>query len=395
MRPIYAKKYLPALGGMLALAVAMGTGRFAYTPLLPFMQSGAGFDDSIAGIIASWNYAGYLAGALVFGHIPRRFHSTGFRLSLTLILIVTIAMGIAEGLTTWYALRFLAGVLSAAIFVFGSLLVMEALALRGAIHLSGIMYSGVGVGIALSAIGVAPLCDFFGWKEAWIGIGVLSIFPVAFAWLWVKSESLARTSTTKVTTGLNAPQSEKPLRGIFIRLGVAYFLEGLGYVVSVTFLVLIVRTLLDSPVAGTISWLLVGVSAAVSTIFWPQIAARYGESRSLMAAYFIQSIGIASPVFWPTTFGAYLSAVLLGGTFMGIVSLTIMYGRKLAPHKAGTSVGMLTALVGAGQIIAPALAGYIAKIQGNFTVPLLFAAGLVALGGVILAADAWKAHKPA
>src|SRR5687768_16972895 len=56
---------LPLLGGVLALAAAMGIGRFAYTPLLPAMQQAAGLDPTQAGLLAAANYAGYLAGALL------------------------------------------------------------------------------------------------------------------------------------------------------------------------------------------------------------------------------------------------------------------------------------------------------------------------------------------
>src|SRR6187431_1789662 len=53
------------LAGMIALAVAMGIGRFAFTPLLPMMLSDGVVNLAAASWLASANYLGYLAGALL------------------------------------------------------------------------------------------------------------------------------------------------------------------------------------------------------------------------------------------------------------------------------------------------------------------------------------------
>ena len=53
-----------ALGGLIALAAAIGIGRFVYTPILPAMIEALGLGKSAAGLIASANFLGYLAGRL-------------------------------------------------------------------------------------------------------------------------------------------------------------------------------------------------------------------------------------------------------------------------------------------------------------------------------------------
>src|SRR3954468_11936434 len=98
-----------ALSALAALAVAMGVGRFAFTPLLPMMQADAGLTLSQGAWLASANYAGYLAGALSASRVAP---AQAIRGGLVAVGLTTIAMGLLDGLAAWAALRFAAGVAS-------------------------------------------------------------------------------------------------------------------------------------------------------------------------------------------------------------------------------------------------------------------------------------------
>ena len=73
-----------AIAGLAALALGMGIGRFAYTPLLPALIEEAGLGLRAAGYIASANFAGYLIGALAASRVPAHRRRTAFAMAIGL-----------------------------------------------------------------------------------------------------------------------------------------------------------------------------------------------------------------------------------------------------------------------------------------------------------------------
>src|SRR2546429_2452894 len=163
-----------AFAGLAALAVAMGIGRFAFTPLLPMMQDDAGVSLAQGGYLASANYLGYLAGALLAMRPARA--QAAIRGALLAIALTTLAMGYAHGMPAWLLLRALAGVASAFALVH-----VSAWALQQAP--AGVIYSGGGWGIALAgAVCLALMRGGARSSQAWNARGGGS--PVVHAVGW-------------------------------------------------------------------------------------------------------------------------------------------------------------------------------------------------------------------
>ena len=101
-----------AVSGLAALAVAMGIGRFAFTPILPMMQEDVGLSLADGGRLAAANYVGFLVGALWAMVQPARTDHA-VRASLAITAAATLAMAFADGMLAYLALRALAGVGSA------------------------------------------------------------------------------------------------------------------------------------------------------------------------------------------------------------------------------------------------------------------------------------------
>src|SRR5262249_40953255 len=141
-----------AIGGLLAMAAALGIGRFVYTPILPSMIDALGWTKATAGLVASANFLGYLVGALIagqpiFSSSPRRWLFVGLILSAA----TTGATGLLSDDRAIMATRFAGGLASAFVIVCASTLVLARLSASGRSALASIHFAGVGIGIFVSA----------------------------------------------------------------------------------------------------------------------------------------------------------------------------------------------------------------------------------------------------
>src|SRR5580693_2638452 len=90
----------PALGGLIAIAGAIGIGRFVYTPILPLMVEALGLSKSQAGLIASANFVGYLIGGAAVGMPALPGGGRRWLLgALAVSALATAAIGVVETLS--------------------------------------------------------------------------------------------------------------------------------------------------------------------------------------------------------------------------------------------------------------------------------------------------------
>ena len=368
-------------GGILGMVIAMGIGRFAFTPILPLMQRDLGMSNSIAGWLAGLNYLGYLAGAVACSFSHRVLRSRYVAISALLLSIgTTAAMGFAESVAWWGILRFVGGVASAILFIVISAEVVEALARRGYGHWAGALYGGVGAGIALSGLAI-PWLDRIGqWSGAWSGMGILALIMAVAGIIITKDKIDAPQMTTNLHPQKSRMQNLWPLIA-------AYFFEGLGYIVTATFIVAIVATTPGLEAYASYSWVAVGLAAVPSTVFWPLLARRISSKKALLAAYALQAAGILVSTHADSIIAVLFAAVTFGGTFLGIVALTLAEGNSRMTYDGRRAAAILTASFGVGQILGPMLAGFLADLQKGFALPLLLASICVMIACAFTAFD--------
>lgn len=375
MSPGAARPLPLAVGGLFAMAAAVGVGRFVYTPILPLMTASLGLSQATAGFIASANFLGYLLGALLAATpLIRGSRRLWLVAALAISAATTAAMGGATSTATFLLLRFAGGVASAFGLVFASALVLDRLAAAGRAHLSAVHFAGVGVGITVSAALVSALVWLGAdWRLLWLASGVVALSALV---------AVATLIPDRLEPPIRQSTRTGPRHGVS-SLVVAYGLFGFGYVITATFLVTIVRGSPDIRRLEPLVWVLVGLAAVPSVALWTWIGRRIGNERAFSLACVLEGVGVAASVLWPDTAGVLAAAALLGGTFMGLTALGLIQGRQRAPGDPRRMLALMTASFGLGQIVGPAFAGVVYDVTGSFVGPSLVAVAALLIGAAL------------
>jgi predicted MFS family arabinose efflux permease len=363
-----------AVTGMLTLAAAIGIGRFAFTPILPMMQKDAGLSLAAAGWLASANYVGYFIGALSAIWIRARSAAI-VRVSLAAIALLTAAMGVTDNQLAWLMLRALAGIASAWTLVFGSAWVLQRLAATGSQRLGGVVFGGVGLGIALAG----GLCLMFlqlAWSSdrAWIAMGAVALLFAVTIW---------RGYAGAGAPAAPVPAAIAPLRsGAHLRLIGSYGCFGFGYIIPATFLPAMARDVIFDPAIFGWAWPIFGAAALVSALAAGWLSSRLTYRSLWIAAHFILAFGVAIPVVSPGIGGIVLSALCVGGTFMVATMAGMQEARRVAPDNASGLMAAMTAAFAIGQILGPVLVSIVAGDPRGMDVTLI-AASVVLIAGAL------------
>lgn len=352
-----------AFSAALIMAIGMGFGRFAFTAVYPYMIAEGILSLHSASIAASANYAGYLFGALFAIKIQSQ-HSYATSVFATIgTTLCLILLAYVDSASVIIFIRGLAGVLSAFAMVSASLWLLEQ---QKQSHQAPILYAGVGLGIALSA----ELLVFgtqLGWqsKSLWLFLGASSLILglVAIAGL----SRAQPQSAFESNLSHNYAKTPKAIALIII-----YALAGFGYIITATYLPLLVKQALPNIEAAHI-WAIFGLGAIPSCFFWHYLHDRLGTRVALSSNLGLQAIGVVLPIIIPTALGYLLSALLVGGTFMGTVTIAMPVAQRITGQSKSNLIAIMTVVYGLGQIIGPITANALFTIYHTLNSSLITA----------------------
>ncbi|WKB53585.1 YbfB/YjiJ family MFS transporter [Eleftheria terrae] len=347
------------VAGLVALAVAMGIGRFAFTPLLPLMLRDGTLSAAAGAEWAAANYGGYLLGAMTaawFSGQPQR----GLRLGLLGVALATLAVACMDGAVApgWLGalLRAAAGVFSAWVMVCASSWCLAELARRQASQWGSWMYVGVGLGIMLAG-GLAWLGGRQPARWLWLELGGLAVLGAVFALRPLRGSGRVGASAgwRMAPPPAAAAAASGGKRGQ-PALVLCYGLFGFGYIVPATFLPAMARQQVADPLVFGLMWPLFGLAAAVSVAAAARWLSGWPRRRVWALAQGVMALGTALPLLaaqglWVLA----VSAVLVGGTFMVATMAGLQLAREQAPAHATALLARMTMAFAAGQIAGPLL----------------------------------------
>jgi MFS family permease len=388
-----------ALTGLICLAVAMGLGRFAFTPILPMMLHDGLLDLPQASWLASSNYLGYLIGALACALQPwlwsrlRCRPATAFASLIRLGLLGTTVLTLAMMMhlpASWPWLRFGAGLASALVFVYTSGWCLSQLSRLGRPQWGGAIYAGPGAGIVISGLAVSPMVAQnwpSGW--AWLSMAALTALGTALAWPVLGGDqadrerlggmAAASASHEQVAHGLTE-------QGLTV---LSYGLAGFGYIISATFLPVIARQFLPGSVWIDLFWPMFGAGVVTGALLSTRLPDTLDKRWLLCGGYLVQAAGLGLGQISPSVPGFVLGSFLLGVPFTAMSFFAMQEARRLRGGTAASFMGLLTATYGLGQVLGPLLVAQLLRHTEparGFDLALWVATAALLLGALLFAA---------
>ncbi|CAN7637914.1 YbfB/YjiJ family MFS transporter [Neorhizobium tomejilense] len=374
------KPLVIVLAGSASLAIAMGVGRFAFTPILPIMLHDGVLDLQVAGKLATANYIGYLIGALAAMMVPKKWgHTPVIRVALAMTVILTALMALPVP-SIWTALRFLAGVASAVGFVFTSGWCLAELSETSG-SIGSAIYTGPGAGIALSGVAASIMgAAGFSAQSSWVMFAAMSAIVSAIIWGIfgdkIKTIEPYNLGSARVSSG-RVPRAEMPL------FAVAYGLAGFGYIITATYLPVIAKNAVPGSPLLTVFWPLFGLFAVAGSLLAARVRKSTDARLYLIGSYLVQAAGVALSVVWQGALGFAVSSALVGLPFTAISFFAMNEVRRIRSAHHAQYMGLLTAVFAIGQIMGPPAVGSILSHESSVEAGFALALGIASITLVV------------
>jgi predicted MFS family arabinose efflux permease len=363
------------LAGLAATLVGVGLARFAYTPLLPALIGAGWFPPASAAYLGAANLAGYLAGALLARTLAARGGSVPMlRVSMAFATAAFFACATPWSFAWYFVWRLGAGIAGGVLMVLAAPTVLPHVPAARRGLAGGVIFTGVGLGIAASGTAVPALLHE-GLVATWCGLGAIAAVLTLVAWNGWPRDSAPAAPPASVDRG--AAPSSRRLRALYA----SYALDAFGLVPHMVFLVdFVARGLGRGLAAGGRYWVVFGIGAMLGPILAGALADQVGFGRAIRLAFLLQALAVGVLVVSVASGWLVVSSLVIGAFVPGMVPLTLGRVYELVPGDGlarTTAWSRATASFALGQAVAGYGLSFVYARTGDYA--LLFALGAVAL----------------
>ncbi len=390
------------LTGLAVVFSCLGLSRFSLGMLLPSMGATLGLSYSQMGLIGTGNFIGYMASVILSGFVAgllgaRWTISAGLVLVGASTAVISQADGFGQILLLYTATGLGSGL--ANVPMMGLVSHWFTKAFRG--RAAGGMLSGNGLAIVFSGFFIPWINTVQGpegWRSSWLVIGLICLATAGFTALVLRNDPRQmglsplgpEDPPSAGSPGFSTQQNSH--RKIMVHLGMIYLLFGATYSVFVTFIVtaMVNERGFGEGTAGTF-WAVVGGLSIFSGPLFGAISDRLGRKTGMIMVYTLFTLAyMLAAASLPNPF-LYASIAIFGLAVWSIPTImSAAVGDYMGPSLAVKAFGFITLFFGGGQIVGPALAGYLTDIFGSFGM----AFGLCALLSACAVALAWFLKPP-
>lgn len=363
-----------ALSGFLALLVAMGIGRFAFTPQVPLMIADGQLTLTSAALVAAFNYLGYLLGAFDAMR-ARRGLEKRLWFGVWGAVALTVLSACAHQLWSHAALRLIIGWASGWAMVLVAAWTNDQLLRLRRPALSAAVFAGPGAGIFVSGM-LAMLLHYcrVDAATAWLVYGAVAAVLIA-----IISRNLPRSGTlVHPTQAVSLPTLSLSLK----KLVWSYSLAGFGYILPATFLSQMAAQRFPGSAFGQWVWPVFGAASVAGIVLGILTRHRLSAGRRLALTLWAQGLGVLLMISLPGIGSLIIGALLTGGGFLSVVQLTLECSRRQAPDHLRYMAGLLTCGYALGQLAGPVLSAVSTWLTGRLEPALL----ALAVAGIL----AWR-----
>jgi predicted MFS family arabinose efflux permease len=366
-----------AIAGLSASLVGIGLGRFAYTPLIPPLIEAGWFRPSLVAYLGAANLAGYLAGALFAASLAVRVSPANLLRGMMLLSAMALFACSAPVSFAWFfAWRFTAGLAGGVIMVLAAPLVLPHIDSRRRGIVAGLIFTGVGLGVAASGT-LVPLLLRLGLVATWCGLGTLALVLTLVAWGgWPHDDAPIATIRPA------APPMSRAVWGLLAEYG----LNAAGLVPHMVFLVDFIARFLHRGIGlGAVYWIVFGIGAMAGPLLTGLLADRVGYRRALRLAFLVQAVAVALPACTAATSWLLVSSAIAGAFTPGVVPLALGRVHELLPGDPAAQRVIWSRTTMAWALFQAGSAWFYSWLFGRTggDYPLLFALGACALAGAL------------